>query len=312
MATTRINDTNSGRSRTVAFRAMRNPQLIIGFGMIGGMAFAAAVLPHLLGLDPQAVDPLNRLKAPSLAHFLGTDNFGRDLAARILAGASTSLRLAASVTLLAAAIGVAVGILASFSRLLDHVLMRICDGLMAIPALLLALALTATFGPKFSNLLIALVIVFVPGIARLVRARALALRSETFVEAAVAMGASDLHIMARHIFPNVLSILAVQVTFLFAETIVIEAALSFLGAGVPPPAPSWGNILYDGKAAIAKAPYMVLFASTAMVMTVVGLTLIGDGLRDLVDPRSGPQPEASWSKRLLRLVLPCTKEGERE
>ncbi|PTE06251.1 ABC transporter permease [Mesorhizobium helmanticense] len=309
MATTGINDTNSERRRTVAFRAMRNTQLIIGFGMIGGMAFAAVVLPHLLGLDPQAVEPLNRLKAPSLAHFLGTDNFGRDLAARILAGASTSLRLAASVTLLAAAIGVAVGILASFSRLLDHVLMRICDGLMAIPALLLALALTATFGPKFSNLLIALVIVFVPGIARLVRARALALRSETFVEAAVAMGASDLHIMGRHIFPNVLSVLAVQVTFLFAETIVIEAALSFLGAGVPPPAPSWGNILYDGKAAIAKAPYMVLFASTAMVMTVVGLTLIGDGLRDLVDPRSGSQPEASWSKRLLRLVLPCTKEG---
>ncbi|MES0039547.1 ABC transporter permease [Mesorhizobium sp. M0046] len=302
---------SEGRRGTFS-RALHNPHLIIGFGIIGGMAFAAAVLPPLLGLDTVAVDPTNRLKAPSAAHLLGTDSFGRDLAARILAGASTSLRLATSATLLAAAIGVAVGILASFFRLLDHVLMRICDGLMAIPALLLALALAATLGPNFSNLLIALVVVFVPGIARLVRAQALALRSETFVEASIAMGAGNLHIMVRHIFPNVLSVLAVQVTFIFADTIVIEAALSFLGAGVPPPAPSWGNILYDGKAAITKAPYMVLFASAAIVVTVIGLTLIGDGFRDLVDPRMGTHPEAGWVSRLSRLVLPRIKEGERE
>ncbi|WP_018236194.1 ABC transporter permease [Ensifer sp. BR816] len=311
MAMTGTNDTIRSTRGGALSRALHNPPLIFGFTIIAGMAFAAAALPHLLGLDPLAVDPLHRLKAPSATHLLGTDNFGRDLAARILAGASTSLRLAASVTILAAAIGVAVGILASFSRLLDHVLMRICDGLMAIPAMLLALALTATFGPKFSNLLIALVIVFVPGIARLVRARALALRTETFVEAAVAMGASNLHIMARHIFPNVLSVLAVQVTFIFAETIVIEAALSFLGAGVPPPAPSWGNILYDGKAAITKAPYMVFFASTAIVITVIGLTMVGDGLRDLVDPRMGVRSEPGMAKRLFRLVLPRTSEGER-
>ncbi|MER8537380.1 ABC transporter permease [Mesorhizobium sp. M1005] len=309
---TEINHAVSGQRHSTFSRAIQSPHLIAGFVIIGSMALAAAVLPSLLGLDPLAVDPLNRLKAPSVAHLLGTDNFGRDLAARILAGASTSLLLAASVTVLSAAIGAAIGILASFSDLMDHLLMRICDGLMAIPALLLALALTATFGPNFSNLLIALVIVFVPGIARLVRARALALRSETFVEAAIAMGASNLHLMARHIFPNVLSILAVQVTFIFAETIVIEAALSFLGAGVPPPAPSWGNILYDGKAAITKAPYMVFFASTAIVITVVGLTMIGDGLRDLVDPTMGAQSVPGWSKRFLDLVLPRTREGKRQ
>ncbi|WP_018240369.1 ABC transporter permease [Ensifer sp. BR816] len=293
-------------------RAMQNPHLIFGFVIIGCIALAAVVLPGLLGLDSLAVDPLNRLKPPSVAHPLGTDNFGRDLAARILAGASTSLSLATAVTLLAASLGVAVGIVASFSRLLDHVIMRICDGLMAIPALLLALALTATFGPNFSNLVIALVIVFVPGIARLVRARALALRSETFVEAAIAVGASNLHIMVRHIFPNVLSVLAVQVTFIFAETIVIEAALSFLGAGVPPPAPSWGNILYDGKAAITKAPYMVLFASTAIVITVTGLTMIGDGLRDLVDPRMGARLQPGMARRLFGLIRPRTSEGEQQ
>ncbi|QRM33283.1 ABC transporter permease (plasmid) [Microvirga sp. VF16] len=303
-------NTITGQHRSTFSRAIHNPRLLIGFGIIGSMALAASVLPPLLGLDPLSVDPLNRLKPPSSAHLLGTDNFGRDLAARILAGASTSLRLAASVTLMAAAVGVGIGILASFSRSLDHVLMRICDGLMAIPALLLAVALTATFGPNFSNLLIALSIVFVPGIARLVRARALALRSETFVEAAVAMGASNLHIMVRHIFPNVLSVLAVQATFIFAETIVIEAALSFLGAGVPPPGPSWGNILYDGKAAIAKAPYMVLFASTAIVMTVVALTLIGDGLRDLVDPSMRAQPGVGMIRRLFNLVSPRSRNGE--
>ncbi|WP_081157702.1 ABC transporter permease [Ensifer aridi] len=308
---TELTQTILGRRGGAFSRAMQNPHLIVGLIIVGGMALAAVVLPPLMGLDSLAVDPLNRLKPPSVAHPFGTDNFGRDLAARILFGASTSLSLAALVTVLAASLGVAVGILASFSRLLDHVIMRICDGLMAIPALLFALALTATFGPNFSNLVIALVIVFVPGIARLVRARALALRSETFVEAAIAMGGSNLHVMARHIFPNVLSIVAVQVTFIFAETIVIEAALSFLGAGVPPPAASWGNILYDGKAAITKAPYMVLFASTAVVITVVGLTMIGDGLRDLVDPRMSAR-EAGGVRRFFRLVVPRSGKGDHQ
>ncbi|MCW0001568.1 ABC transporter permease [Pararhizobium sp. YC-54] len=285
MATSEIHTAEASRPGGVR-SILKNRRLLIGVGMIGSIALAAAILPSFLGLDPLAVDPLNRLKAPSPLHLFGTDNLGRDLAARMLAGASTSLHLAAGVTFFSAAIGVAVGILASFSRPLDHILMRVCDGLMAIPALLLALALAATFGPNFSNLLIALTIVFAPGIARLVRGRALALRSETFVEAAVAMGTSNLRIMVRHIFPNVLSVLAVQVTFIFAEAIVSEAALSFLGAGVPPPAPSWGNILYDGKTVIAKAPYMVVFASAAIVVTVIGLTLISDGLRDLVDPRT--------------------------
>ncbi|MDF2823338.1 MAG: peptide transporter permease, partial [Mycobacterium sp.] len=204
------------------------------------------------------------------------------------------------VAVLSGALGTLIGVLASVFKILDHILMRICDGLMAIPALLLAVALAAALGPSMPNLIAALTVVATPSVARLVRARALAVMSETFVEASRAQGAGPAHIIIRHVLPNVLSVLAVQVTFIFADAIITEAALSFLGAGVPTPRPSWGNILYDGKGVILQAPIMTVAASAALVITVLALNLLGDGLRDLVDPRAQHNPRGPGA--LTRLI----------
>jgi peptide/nickel transport system permease protein len=190
--------------------------------------------------------------------------------------------------------------MASTFKILDQILMRICDGLMSIPALLLAVALAAALSPSVPNLIVALTVVATPSVARLVRARALSVMSETFVEASRAQGAGARHVITKHVLPNVLSVLAVQVTFIFADAIITEAALSFLGVGVPTPQPSWGNILYDGKGVILQAPMMVAAASAALVLTVLALNLLGDGLRDLVDPRaSGSSRQRGMFTRLI-------------
>ncbi len=267
-------------------RALSNTGFMVGILIILAIFVVSYVLPPLLQLDPYAVDPVNRLAKPSAEHIFGTDNFGRDLFARIISGASTSLLVGFIVALVSGVVGAFIGILAVFNPVLDAILMRICDGLMAIPAILLAVALAAALGPSVTNLVIALAIVYTPGIARLVRARALAVTSETFVTASTMQGAGMFHIMIRHILPNVLSVLVVQATFTFAESVITEAAMSFLGAGVPAPHASWGNILYDGKAVIMQAPQMILITSAFLIITVLALNLIGDGLRDLVDQRS--------------------------
>ncbi|MGO3833585.1 MAG: ABC transporter permease [Microbacteriaceae bacterium] len=270
----------------IGARILSNRPLVFG-GLIVLLVFACAFLiPLIVGLDPYAVDSAKRLQPASADHFFGTDTFGRDLFARILVGASTSLIVGTSVAVLSSILGTAIGVLASFFPRLDMVLMRICDGLMSIPAMLLAVALSASLGPSVPNLIIALTVVFTPNVARLVRSKAMSVKSEVFVEASLAQGATPIHIMIRHILPNTLSVLAVQSTFIFADSIITEAALSFLGAGVPTPAPSWGNILYDGKAVILQAPHMVILGSVTLIITVIGLNLLGDGLRDLVDRRS--------------------------
>ncbi|GLU88781.1 ABC transporter permease [Agromyces sp. NBRC 114283] len=267
-------------------RMLGNTGLMTGIVVVLVIFVVSYVLPPLLHLDPYAVDPANRLAPPSAAHPFGTDNFGRDLFARIVSGASTSLLVGFVVALVSGVLGAIIGIAAVFNSVLDQVLMRICDGLMAIPAILLAVALTAALGPSVTNLVIALTIVYTPGIARLVRSRALAVTSETFVTASTMQGAGMLHLMWRHILPNTLSVLVVQSTFTFAESVITEAAMSFLGAGVPAPQASWGNILYDGKSVLMQAPQMILITSGFLIVTVLALNLIGDGLRDLVDQRS--------------------------
>jgi len=263
-----------------------NRSLQWGAGILTVVVGAALIVPLLTGVDPLQGSPRARLQMPSLAHPLGTDNFGRDLLARLLAGAITSMWLALQVTVLATIAGSVIGITAAFWPKVDAVTMRICDAFLAIPGVLLAVSLAASFGPTERNLIIALSIVFTPGVARIVRSRALAVRNDTFVQAAQVMGASPVHMMWKHIFPNTLSVLAVQAAYIFADTIISESALSFLGAGIPTPQPSWGNILYDGKSVITRAPHMVVFASTILVITVIGLNLFGDGLRDIFDPRS--------------------------
>lgn len=269
-------------------RALRSRSLVAGALWIVSVAVLAVFLPLLLNLDPYSVAPSQRLSPPSPAHWVGTDSFGRDVFARLLSGALTSLQVGLIVCVTSAVVGTIIGVLAAFNSALDQVLMRLCDGLMAIPGLLLAVSLAAALGPTTTNLIIALSVVYTPGLARVVRSRALAVKADTFVDASRVQGARPIHIMTRHILPNTLSATAVQATFIFAESVITEAALSFLGAGVQQPKASWGNMLNEGKDVILQAPQVVVSTSLFLVLTVLALNLVGDGLRDVVDSRSAP------------------------
>lgn len=271
--------------RQLLFRRIKsNKAIVTGGFIILLLALIALLGPLLVPYTPYEMEVTNRLKAPSAEHLLGTDNFGRDLLSRIAYGARVSLGVGMSVAFLACLFGLIVGLLASYYRLLDNILMRICDGLMAIPGVLLAIALMAALGPKQQNVIIALTIVFIPNVARVVRSTALIIREETYIEAIKSQGASTWRIIALHIAPNTISPLVVQASFIFADAIITEAALSFLGAGIPAPDPSWGNILYDGKVVIFNAWWMTVFPGILIVLSVLGLNLLGDGLRDLIDP----------------------------
>jgi peptide/nickel transport system permease protein len=247
---------------------------------------AALIAPLLTLRDASTVvDPLNRLAPPSAQHWLGTDQIGRDVFARVIYGSRISLLIGVSVTIATALIGTAIGMIAAFFRRLDNILMRIMDGLMAFPAILLAIAITASLGAKPINVIIALVTVNTPRIARLARGSALVISEEVYVEAARAIGLSNPRIIARYILPNSLSPLIVQSTFILASAIIAEASLSFLGAGVPPDIPTWGNMLRDGQRVITSAWWISVFPGMALFVTVLAFNVIGDGLRDALDPR---------------------------
>lgn len=267
-------------------RLLTNKLMVFGGVIFVVFAFMALIGPHLMTYDPYEMKVAERLQAPSAAHWLGTDEFGRDLLTRIVYGAKVSMGVGLAVTVISSVLGLLIGLYASYYRLLDHILMRICDGLMSIPGILLAIALMAALGPSSTNVIIALSIVFTPNIARIVRSSALIIREQTYIEAMHAQGASTMRIIWRHIAPNTISPLVVQATFVFAEAIISEAALSFLGAGIPAPEPSWGNILFAGKLVIFKAWWMVVFPAAIIVLSVLGLNLLGDGLRDFIDPHT--------------------------
>ncbi|MBO0991944.1 ABC transporter permease [Bacillus sp. SD088] len=273
------------RSLTVK-RFFSNKLMVLGAIIFIFLIVFAFIGPFLMSYDPYAMVVTERLKAPSSAHLLGTDEFGRDLLTRIVYGARVSMGIGLAVTLISAFLGMVIGLYASFYNALDHILMRICDALMSIPGILLAIALMAALGPSATNVIIALSIVFTPSIARIVRSSALVVREQTYIEAMKAQGASNLRIIWGHIAPNTISPLIVQATFVFAEAIISEAALSFLGAGIPAPDPSWGNILYAGKLVIFKAWWMVVYPGLIIVVSVLGLNLLGDGLRDFIDPHT--------------------------
>ena len=228
----------------------------------------------------------DRLKGPSLNHPFGTDEFGRDLMIRVLYGARVSLLVGGAVALLSCVLGTVTGIYASYFKILDHILMRICEGLIAIPGVLLAIALMAALGASNLNVIIALTIVYTPSVARIVRSSALVTRGLPSVEAAKVQGAGSGRILWKLILPSVISPLTVQASFIFAQAIISEASLSFLGAGIPAPAASWGNILQGSKQVLQKAPWTVLFPGLAVVLCVLSLNLLGDGLRDYLDPRT--------------------------
>ncbi|ASA25162.1 ABC transporter permease [Paenibacillus donghaensis] len=271
--------------RTLRYRRLKsNYGLLVGAIIITLLIVLALVGPLFTAFSPYGMNVIDRLLPPSRDHWLGTDEFGRDLLTRIIYGARVSISVGLIVALLSSAIGLIIGLYATYYRTLDHILMRICDGLIAIPGILLAIALMAALGGSALNVIVALTIVFTPNIARVVRSTALVVREQTYIEAMHAQGASNFRIIWSHIAPNTLSPLLVQATFVFAEAIISEAALSFLGAGIPAPEASWGNILQAGKLVIYKAWWMVVFPGIAIILSVLSLNLLGDGLRDFLDP----------------------------
>ncbi|EGG34255.1 ABC transporter permease [Paenibacillus sp. HGF5] len=272
--------------RALGYRRLKsNYGLLIGATIFVVLVILALIGPLFTNYGPYDMKVVDRLKPPGAEHWLGTDEFGRDLLTRLLYGARVSISVGLAVALLSSALGLVIGVYATYYKTLDHILMRICDGLIAIPGILLAIALMAALGASALNVIIALTIVFTPNIARVVRSAALVVREQTYIEAMHVQGASSTRIIWQHIVPNVLSPLLVQATFVFAEAIISEAALSFLGAGIPAPEASWGNILQASKLVIYKAWWMVVFPGATLVLSVLSLNLLGDGLRDLLDPR---------------------------
>jgi peptide/nickel transport system permease protein len=246
----------------------------------------ALAAPLITDASPVAVNPGVRLQAPSATHWLGTDDLGRDEFARLLYGARISLLVGAITMIGSAVLGTVLGLIAGYYYRFDNLIMRVLDGLMAFPAILLAIAITTSIGPSLGNVVVALVVVYAPVIARVVRSSALVNKRRLYVISARAVGVSDFQILRRYVLANSVSPLIVQCTFVVAYAIIAEASLSFLGAGVDPETATWGNMLRDGQRLIARAWWLWLFPGAVLVVTVLSLNLLGDGLRDVFDPRS--------------------------
>ncbi len=250
------------------------------------VALAALLSPWLPVPPPNRIDMAIRLLPPSPGHPFGTDNFGRDVLSRVVASGRVSLLIGLAVMALSTTAGTAAGLAAGYYRRVDGILMRILDGLMAFPALLLAIGLVAALGASARNEIVAIALVYFPRTARIVRASTLQLKERAFVEAAVALGERDARVLGVHILGNALPPLIVQSTFVFAEAILADAALSFLGLGVRPPTPTWGNMLDEAHIYVATAPWFVVFPGIAIVITVLCLNLLGDAVRDVADPHA--------------------------
>jgi peptide/nickel transport system permease protein len=273
------------RRSKVARRLLRHRLFMTGlvlFALIVVMAAAAGALaPH----PPNQNHFRYRLGAPTRVFLLGTDGFGRDVLSRVIHGARVSLRIGLMVVVMNAILGTLIGAGAGSIRTLDNVVMRVMDGLMAFPAILLAIALAATLGASELNVVLALTIAYTPRTARIVRASVLVVRELEYVQAALAAGAGYLRILFHHILANSLAPLIVQLTFIFAVSVLAEAVLSFIGVGPPPPTPTWGNVIAEGRNYIREAPWISLLPGIAIALPVLGLNLLGDGLRDVLDPR---------------------------
>lgn len=264
----------------------RNPTVLIGMVVMLSLVFVSVFLPFVYNVDPTNLVPQQRLKAPSAEHVFGTDAFGRDVAARVLHGGRISLLMGTVVATLAIAVGTFIGLLSGYFRLLDQILMRIMDGLMVIPGILLAIALVAITGASVGTLIIAITIPEIPRVARLVRGIVLGLREEAYVEAAIGLGTPVAKILWRHILPNTFGPLIVQGTYVAASAVITEAALSFLGAGLSTDIPTWGNIIAEGRMYFRIAPWMIAFPGLFLALMVLSINLLGDGLRDVLDPKS--------------------------
>jgi peptide/nickel transport system permease protein len=283
-----------------AFRSLlHNPGVIFGGAVIVIVILMALLAPWLGTIDPTAINPMARNRVPGaefsmrtdtgerikMIALFGTDGLGRDVYSRVVYGARVSLLVGVSVALISIAAGMFIGLLAGFFRILDAVIMRIMDGLMAIPAILLAIAMVSLFRSSVLTVIVAITVPQIPGVVRLVRSIVLTVREEPYVEAAVTLGTSTPKLLWRHVLPNTIAPMIVQGTFICAAAILVEAILSFLGIGVPPEVPTWGNIMADGRQVFSLFPHNIIYPGVFLAMTILAVNVLGDGLRDTIDPK---------------------------
>ena len=262
-----------------------NPTMAVGLALILLAVILAVAAPIVATDSPRKLEPQNRLQSPSAENWFGTDHVGRDVFSRTVYGARISLIVGFAAAGFSVLFGAPLGLVSGYFRRLDMLLGRVVDGLMSIPTILLAIALMAIMGASMTNVIIALTVVEAPRISRTVRSTVLSLREQTYIEAAVSIGVPNWRILAMHIFPGTIPALTIHATFLVALSILIEASLSFLGAGISPDVPSWGNMMAEGKVYFLNGTWIVLFPGIALALTVLGANLAGDGLRDTLDPK---------------------------
>jgi peptide/nickel transport system permease protein len=263
----------------------RHPTVAVGAALLILMVLVAVLAPYLWTVDPTSLNTSRRTRAPSELYWFGTDMLGRDIYSRVVYGARVSLTVGFSVAILASIAGLAIGLVSGMVRWADGLIMRVMDGLMSIPPILLAVALMALTRGSIGNVVMAITIAEIPRVSRLVRGVVLSLREQPYVDAAVAAGTRTPMIILRHILPNTLAPMTVQATYICASAMIVEAILSFIGAGVPPITPSWGNIMAEGRALWQVKPFIVFFPAVFLSLTVLAVNLLGDGMRDALDPR---------------------------
>jgi peptide/nickel transport system permease protein len=274
------------KARTGLYGLIRRyPTAALGAFLLITLLLIALLAPYLWTVDPSAISPVRRTRAPSALYWFGTDMLGRDVYSRVLYGTRVSLLVGFAVAFCASVAGLTIGMIAGFIRVFDGVVMRAMDGLMSIPPILLAVALMALTRGSVGNVILAITIAEVPRVARLVRGVVLSLRELPYIDSARTSGTSTLMIIIRHILPNAVAPLLVQATYICASAMITEAILSFIGAGTPPSVPSWGNIMAEGRALWQVKPYIVFFPAIFLSTTVLAVNLLGDGLRDALDPR---------------------------
>jgi peptide/nickel transport system permease protein len=280
-------------------RLMRNPSVLIGGALLLLIALMGLCAPLLTSIDPAEIDPSNRNMMPGhestvrdddgnkiqRVALMGTDSLGRDIYSRVVWGARVSLTVGIAVAVLSVAIGLVIGLVAGYFRALDGVIMRVMDGLMAVPAILVAIALVSLSGASLLTVIIAVAIPDIPRVVRLVRSIVLSIREEPYVEAAISVGTPTVKVLWRHVLPNTIAPLIVQATFIAGAAILLEAALSFLGVGIPPETPTWGNIMAEGRSVFQILPHNILYPAAFLTVTVLAINMLGDGLRDTLDPR---------------------------
>jgi peptide/nickel transport system permease protein len=285
--------------RALRQKLLKSPSVWIGFLLVFLIALMGLCAPLLTGNDPSAINPSNRNKLPGYevterddegkkitkTVHMGTDSLGRDVYSRVIFGARVSLIVGLSVAALSISLGLLIGLISGYFRRIDSIVMRVMDGLMAIPAILLAIALVSLSGASLGTVIAAVAIPEIPRVVRLVRSIVLSIREEPYVEAAISVGTPTAKILWRHVLPNTIAPLIVQATFICGSAILVEAILSFLGVGIPPEIPTWGNIMAEGRSSFQLFPHNILYPGIFLALTVLGINMLGDGLRDTIDPR---------------------------